>query len=96
MPARRPPQDSESLTLTIPAASRLAGWSVSLGYQLANEGRFPGAFRLGAHHRTWRVLRSAFEEGLARLANGQDIHHAEDALLVRAFDEARLRAARGR
>jgi hypothetical protein len=78
---------SESITLSVPAASALLGISPSLGRELCRQGRFPGAFKIG--NRRWRVLRSAFLAELERMAAGEPLdQQPNDILLARALREA--------
>ena len=60
----RKPVPAPPPTLGLPEAARLLGYSKNVGYELANRGEFPGAFRL-PRTRKWRVSRQALEAFLA-------------------------------
>jgi predicted DNA-binding transcriptional regulator AlpA len=81
--------NSESITMTLPAAAQRAGISYPHAYNLACQGQFPGAFRLG---RAWRVHRAIFEAEIERMAQGGEAHPSSpDDVLTRALDDARQR-----
>jgi predicted DNA-binding transcriptional regulator AlpA len=85
------PDQTPSVTLSLPEAARLLGISESLARQLARRGQFPGAFKLSG-----RVLvhRQVFLEELERLGRGQPLAADDtDRVLARAMGDARARLA---
>jgi hypothetical protein len=86
--------DQSSITITVPEACRIGGWSETTGRDLCRRGLLVGAFRLPGSRR-WLVHREVFLDGLERLALGQTLEqfHASDQVLYRrSLDE--LRGAR--
>ena len=82
---------TQSVTMSLPEASRLLGISESLGRQIARRGEFPGAFKLSG-----RILvhRQVFLEELERLGRGQPLAEQDtDRVLARAMGDARARLA---
>ncbi len=85
------PDETPSVTMSLPEAARLLGVSESLARQLARRKQFPGAFKLSA-----RVLvhRQVFLEELERLGRGQALAEDDpDRVLARAMGDARARLA---
>jgi predicted DNA-binding transcriptional regulator AlpA len=85
------PDETPSVTMSLPEAARMLGVSESLARQLARRRQFPGAFKLSA-----RVLvhRQVFLEELERLGRGQPLAEGDpDRVLARAMGDARARLA---
>ncbi|HYV32292.1 MAG TPA: helix-turn-helix domain-containing protein [Candidatus Binatia bacterium] len=85
------PDETPSVTMSLPDAARLLGVSESLARQLARRRQFPGAFKLSA-----RVLvhRQVFLEELERLGRGHPLAEDDpDRVLARAMSDARARLA---
>ena len=59
-------QEQAPATITITEAAKLLGISRQTGYDLANEGKLPGAIRLGWR---WVVSRQVIEAVLAGQSN---------------------------
>jgi hypothetical protein len=75
---------TESVTISLPMAARLAGIGETTARELARAGQLPGAFRMG---RRWLVHRRLFLQGLERLARGE-LHVADpDRLLQHALND---------
>lgn len=84
--------EEPSITMTLPEACRRFGIGITTGRELARQGRFPGAFRIG---KVWRVHREIFDQEVERLARGGALAPgASDEVLKRALSDAQARMER--